>query len=36
MKALKELLENLEYNCEKGSLDKEIRAVVYDYRNVQG
>ena len=35
MKALKELLENLEYTCEKGSLDKEISAVVYDSRKVQ-
>lgn len=35
MKALKELLENLEYTCERGSLDKEISAVVYDSRKVQ-
>lgn len=32
MKQLKDLLENLEYTCLQGSLDKEIREVVFDSR----
>ena len=35
MKTLKELLEKLEYTCERGSIDREISAVVYDSRRVQ-
>jgi len=32
---LKELLENLTYECVKGSLDREVSAVVYDSRKVE-
>ncbi len=32
MKQLKDLLENLEYTCLQGSLDREIREVVFDSR----
>lgn len=35
MKALKTLLENLEFTCERGSLDRQVSAVVYDSRKVQ-
>ena len=35
MKALKTLLEELEFTCERGSLDKEVSAVIYDSRKVQ-
>ncbi len=31
---LKKLLENLEYTCVKGSLDKEVKDVIYDSRQV--
>ncbi|MDO4292983.1 MAG: UDP-N-acetylmuramoyl-L-alanyl-D-glutamate--2,6-diaminopimelate ligase [Eubacteriales bacterium] len=34
MKRLKELLEELEYTCERGSLEKTVEAVVYDSRRV--
>lgn len=34
MKSLKELLENLSYTCVRGSMDREISAVVYDSRKV--
>lgn len=34
MKSLKELLENLSYTCERGSLERNISAVVYDSRKV--
>lgn len=34
MKSLKELLGQLEYVCERGSLEKQIQAVVYDSRKV--
>ncbi len=32
MKALQELLEGLSYTCERGSLDCQVQAVVYDSR----
>lgn len=34
MKILRELLEELAYTCERGSLEKQIGAVVYDSRKV--
>ena len=34
MKNLKELLGQLEYTCERGDLEKQIEAVVYDSRKV--
>lgn len=34
MKILKELLEQLDYTCERGSLEKRVEAVVYDSRKV--
>ncbi len=34
MKNLKELLGQLEYTCERGNLEKQIEAVVYDSRKV--
>lgn len=35
MKALKTLLKELEFTCERGSLDRQVSAVVYDSRKVQ-
>ena len=35
MKILKELLEQLDYTCERGSLERRIEAVVYDSRRVE-
>lgn len=35
MKALKTLLKELEFTCERGSLDRQVSAVVYDSRRVQ-
>lgn len=34
MKALKELLSELTFTCERGNLEKEITAVVYDSRKI--
>ena len=34
MKKLRELLENIEYQCVRGSLDAEVTEVVYDSRKV--
>lgn len=34
MKSLKTLLDQLEYVCEQGSLDRQVSAVVYDSRKV--
>lgn len=35
MKALKTLLEKLEFTCERGSLDRQVSAVVYDSRKAK-
>ena len=35
MKNLRDLLENLDYQCIQGTLDKEITAVIYDSRKAQ-
>ena len=35
MKNLRDLLENLEYQCIQGTLDKEITAVIYDSRKAE-
>ncbi|MDO4331095.1 MAG: UDP-N-acetylmuramoyl-L-alanyl-D-glutamate--2,6-diaminopimelate ligase [Eubacteriales bacterium] len=35
MKELRTLLEDLEFTCEKGGLDRKVSAVVYDSRKVQ-
>lgn len=35
MKLLKTLLEKLEFTCERGSLDRQVSAVVYDSRKVE-
>jgi len=34
MKALKELLSELTFTCERGNLEKEVTAVVYDSRKI--
>lgn len=35
MKSLKTLLEKLEFTCERGSLDRQVSAVVYDSRKIE-
>ena len=35
MMKLSQLLEQIEYTCVQGGLDKEIKSVVYDSRKVE-